>query len=446
MMRRTISAKRKSVNLEVAKSLAQWLDHISAVHPTEIELGLERVAAVAAELNVLQPAPQVVTVAGTNGKGSTVASLETMLLASNKTVGAFTSPHIHRFNERIRIAGTEVVDADICSAFQLIEEARGAISLSYFEFATLAALILFKTAKVDVAVLEVGLGGRLDSVNIVDSDIAVITSISLDHQDWLGSDLEGIGFEKAGILRENCPVVLANTIMPKSVLKRAEQLKCRVYQLGQAFDYSTAVDSSGCWHWRGQNKQGKSRTISDLEATTLHYGSVSASVQVLELLNYSLTAETLSKVLNSLNLAGRFEQRIDQVTGAAVILDVAHNPAAAIDLNGRLLQMRQGLPENARMIAVIAVLNDKDIEGIVVSLLSSVDIWYIAQVEGDRRLAVEYAVSRVREACPHTQFTAFQSVEAAYSKACSEANPVDRVVVAGSFHTVSSVRELSRAL
>jgi dihydrofolate synthase / folylpolyglutamate synthase len=430
----------------VAKSLAQWLDHISAVHPTEIELGLERVAKVAALLNVLQPAPQVITVAGTNGKGSTVASLEAMLLAANKTVGAFTSPHIHVFNERIRIAGKDLADAEICTAFQQVEDARGTISLSYFEFATLAALVLFKQAKVDIAVLEVGLGGRLDSVNIVDSDIAVITSISLDHQDWLGSDLEVIGFEKAGILRENRPVVLANTIMPESVLKRAELLRCKVYQLGQEFDYSTSKEFSESWHWRGQNSRGESHTIGELSPSALHYGSVSASIQVLKLLNYSLTAKTLNNVLNSLTLAGRFEQRIDLVSGAAVILDIAHNPAAAVDLSTRLGELRQGLPENARMIAVIAVLNDKDIEGIVVSLLSTVDIWYIAQVVGVRRLAVEQAVSRLKDACPETQFTAFQSVEAAYLQACSEATPIDRVVVAGSFHTVSSVRELSRAL
>jgi dihydrofolate synthase/folylpolyglutamate synthase len=429
----------------VAKTLTQWLDFISQVHPREIELGLERVAAVAKRLDVLHPAPQVITVAGTNGKGSTVAALEAMLLASNKTVGAFTSPHIHRFNERIRIAGKDLADADICSAFEQIEIKREDVSLSYFEFATLAALILFKKAHLDIVVLEVGLGGRLDSVNIVDAHLAVITSISLDHQEWLGSDLEVIGFEKAGILRQNQPVVLANADMPRSITDRAVHLNCRLFQLGKEFDYSIEDNSHGTWAWRGQNLAGDTVTKTGLQPSRLHYGSVSASMQVLKLLDYSIKPAILNKVLPALGLAGRFEARIDQKTNASVILDVGHNPAAAADLSSRLSILRGGLQKNARLIAVLAVLNDKDIEGIVVSLQSTVDIWYIAQVEGPRRLAVEQAMSRLTAVCSETHFTAFRSVQSAYEQACSEARPIDRVLVAGSFHTVSSIRELSRA-
>ena len=429
----------------VSKNLNQWLDHISQVHPTEIELGLERVAAVAKRLEVFQPAAKVVTVAGTNGKGSTVASLEAMLLANGKTVGAFTSPHIHRFNERIRIAGKDLADDEICSAFEQIELNRQGVSLSYFEFATLAALLLFKKAKVDIAVLEVGLGGRLDSVNIVDADIAVITSISLDHQDWLGTDLEIIGFEKAGIMRPGRPVVLANAQLPKSISERAESLNCRQYQLEKEFSYRIETDPTAGWYWCGTNLTGEPIHKGPLSPAKLHYGSVSASVQVLELLDCSLTVEKLNKVLETLSLAGRFESRIDRETGVSVILDVSHNPAAASDLSHRLKSFRNGLPVSARVIGVLAVLNDKDIEGIVVSLLSTVDIWYIAQVEGVRRLSVEQAMSRLSQACPNTEFTAFQSVESAYAQACSKARPIDQVVVAGSFHTVSCIRELSRA-
>lgn len=395
-------------------------------------------------MDVLKPAPQVVVVAGTNGKGSTVASLEAMLLANKKSVGAFTSPHIHRFNERIRIAGQDLADAQICLAFEQIEQARDGVSLSYFEFATLAALLLFKQAKVDIAVLEVGLGGRLDSVNIVDADVAVITSISLDHQEWLGSNLEVIGIEKAGILREKQPVVLASSNMPASIQAKAQSLDCKVFQLGKEFGFSGPGDSS-TWQWYGQDSDGETLTKANLKPARLHYGSVSASMQVLELLNCHLEPQKLNKVLAPLSLAGRFEARVDQKTGASVILDVSHNPAAAADLNLRLIKLREGLPENGRLIAVLAVLNDKDIEGIVVSLLSSVDIWYISQVEGVRRLAVEQAMSRLTKACPEILFTPFQSIESAYAQACSEASSNDRVLVAGSFHTVSSVRELSRA-
>ncbi len=429
----------------MSKNLGQWLEFISAVHPTEIELGLERVSSVAKRLDVLKPAATVITVAGTNGKGSTVAALEAMLLASDKTVGAFTSPHIHLFNERIRIAGKDLADADICRAFELIEVHRDGISLSYFEFSTLAALILFKQAEVDVCVLEVGLGGRLDSVNIVDADIAVITSISLDHQDWLGSDIEVIGFEKAGIMREGKPVVLANSQMPQSILDRARQLNCKVYQLGKEFNMQQQPPPSLCWAWHGTSLTGDSISKGPFQACQLHYGSVSASIQVLELLNYRIDDQKLNNVVGSLRLAGRFEPRIDLTTGASIVLDVAHNPAAAADLNSRLEALRSTLTKNARMIGVIAVLSDKDIEGIVVSLLSTVDIWYIAQVEGARRMPVEQALARVRAACPGTSFTAFSSVESAYTQACSEAAPTDHIVVAGSFHTVSSIRELSRA-
>ncbi|MFT4862387.1 MAG: dihydrofolate synthase/folylpolyglutamate synthase [Pseudohongiellaceae bacterium] len=442
-----IPANTKATRLTkpaVSKNLVQWLEFISAVHPREIELGLERVASVAKRLDVLKPASTVITVAGTNGKGSTVAALEAMLLAGDKTVGAFTSPHIHLFNERIRIAGKDLADAEICRAFELIELHRDGISLSYFEFSTLAALILFKQAEVDIGVLEVGLGGRLDSVNIVDADIAVITSISLDHQDWLGSDIEVIGFEKAGIMREGKPVVLANSQMPQSILNRARQLNSKVYQLGKEFSFQLEPPPSLCWAWQGTSLTGKAIRKGQFQASQLHYGSVSASMQVLELLNYPLDDEKLNNAVGSLRLAGRFEPRIDLASGASLILDVAHNPAAAADLNSRLEALRDTLPKNARLIGVLAVLSDKDIEGIVVSLLSTVDIWYIAQVEGARRMPVERAMSRLRDACPGTAFTAFNSVESAYAQACSEAASTDQVVVAGSFHTVSCIRELSR--
>ncbi len=406
---------------------------------------MERVAEVAATLSVLNPAPTVITVGGTNGKGSTVASLEAMLLAGGYTVGAYSSPHIHRFNERIRLAGADVSDSALCDAFETIEQQRAGVSLSYFEFATLAALLLFKRHEVDVAILEVGLGGRLDSVNIVDAHVVVITSISLDHQEWLGNDLETIGREKAGIMRELRPVVLANTEMPKSIIQRADTLGCKIYQLGKEFQLSPDTELQQTWVWSGLDCQGIPIQKGGLPAPMLNHGSVSASVQVLELINKPIREEKLASVLKKLKLAGRFEQRVDQSTGASVIFDVSHNPAAAQDLAVKLTMLRSNLPKKARVIAVLAVLSDKDIEGIVVSLQSCVDIWYIAQVEGPRRLGIEGSMSRLLKACPDTLFTPFETVESAYRQACKHANSIDWVLVAGSFHTVSSVRELSRA-
>ncbi len=424
-------------------SLPDWLDYIASVHPREIELGLDRVRAVASRMGLSRPAPLVVTVAGTNGKGSCVATLEAVLEAAGYRTGLYTSPHIHAFNERIRVRASAVDDAALCSAFAAIEACRPPTSLSYFEFATLAALYLFEQAGLDVALLEVGLGGRLDAVNLIDADVAVITSISLDHQDWLGDDLEGIAGEKAGILRAGRPAIYGSLNTPRSIAARAAALPAPLLQLGEEFAVSSVTDSQ--WEWRGQDRTGAPLVLSGLPRPNLILSNVAAALQALHLLPLSISPAQIRAALDGLILAGRFEARRDQATGRAIIFDVAHNPAGAAMLAANLRALRQRRPDIGRVVAVLAVMADKDVEGMVSALESCVDFWYIAQVDEPRCLRADTAVNRLAAAGFRLQSARFDSVQAAYVSACEQGGDDDLVVVCGSFHTVAAVRALSRA-
>lgn len=429
-------------------TLKQWLDHISAVHPREMELGLSRIKSVAGRLELSGGRSKIITIAGTNGKGTCVSCLESLLEAAGFSTGAYTSPHLHSFNERIRLNGENVSDDSICDAFSEIEQARAEVSLSYFEFATLAALLIYFRAEPDFILLEVGLGGRLDAVNMVDPDMALITSISLDHQDWLGSDLEGIGFEKAGIMRPGVATVFADDWMPDSIANRAKELASPLYRLGRDFDYHREHDPISS-EFRFSSRlalAGEGEPAFSFEAPVqLHRGSVAACLQVLQLFHIELEPEQISKALQDSQLPGRFERRIHCESGCQLILDVAHNPAAAQLLDQRLENLMSSHPQQGRIIAVLAVLDDKDIEGIVVSLQSRVDIWYIAQIEDQRGLSVNDAMERLKRAFPGLSFEPFETVEKACLAACGNADSNDWVVVAGSFHTVAIAREHSRA-
>lgn len=430
-------------------NLDQWLDYISAIHPREIELGLSRIKTVADSLQLARPATKVITIAGTNGKGSCVAYLEALLESSGFRTAAYTSPHLHRFNERIRLRAKDVCDADICSAFAAIEKARGSISLSYFEYATLAALLIFSQANVDFALLEVGLGGRLDAVNMVDPDLALITSIALDHQDWLGSDLEIIGFEKAGIMRSGVPTIFADYAMPASIQKRATEIASPLYVLGQEFkiglEAALAERQTTVLNWSGATKLGKALSVQCEVQPHIHPGSLAACMQALSLLEIELADIEFTRALAKVNLPGRFEKRFEPHSQREIIVDVAHNPAAASLLDRRLQDLRKNNSKTGNLIMVMAILDDKDIEGIVVSLQSSVDIWYIAQIDDHRGLPVEKALERLNSAFPKMDFQRFASVEEAFKFACLGAEKADQIVVAGSFHTVAIAREHSRA-
>ncbi len=422
-------------------SLDSWLQYIATVHPREIELGLDRSRTVARRLNIIKPAPLVVTVAGTNGKGSCIATLEAILQASGIRTAAYTSPHIHRFNERIRIDEICVDDQSIIQAFEEIDAVRQDESLSYFEFATLAALLLFKKAAVDIALLEVGLGGRLDAVNIVDADVTVITSIGIDHREWLGDDIETIAAEKAGIMRPRTALVFGGTELPRAIDEQAESFKSPLFVQGREFGYSEEPSAS-TWNWRGLDASGQQVVLSDLPMPGLALANVAAALQAVQLLPLSLNSLLFEQVLSRLQLAGRFERRRDISSGRTVIFDVAHNPDAMQLLASNIGRFRAQGTGFRRLIAVLALMADKDVVGMLTALESCVDIWYIAQVDQARGMAVDKVAQTMKivgNTVEQPRYLQFDSVESAYMAACSQADQQDMILVTGSFFTVAAV-------
>lgn len=420
--------------------LAEWLDFIALIHPREIELGLARVSRVAKRLGLGKPAPCVITVAGTNGKGSSVRSLEALLQRQGYRTGAYTSPHIVRFNERIRVNERLVDDCVITRCFAAIEAARGDDSLSYFEFTTLAALLHFSKSELDFALLEVGLGGRLDAVNIVDPDLCLITNISRDHEEWLGAGREKIGAEKAGILRRKTPFVFADRDPPASVLQRARELECEPVLIGRDFDYE---QESGSWALRLQSPDG-SLQLKALPVPALHPANVAAALQCLSLLGRLPAPSLCCEVLSQLSLDGRFEKRRDVASGRRVVLDVAHNEAAA-------LALRQSIEDEglAPVRLVFAVLADKAVEDIARALESVVDVWYITSSSSTRAHSSQALQKRLAAVLPKAELKRYDNLELAFEAATqdprtAEAEPraqgtLQTVVVTGSFTTLAEI-------
>ncbi len=365
------------------RSLNDWLTWMETLHPSEIDLGLSRIASVAHRLGIHKAGSNVVTVAGTNGKGSCVHALERLLLSSASRVGTYTSPHIHDYNERIRINGECVSDERLCLAFEKINQARAEISLTYFEFGTLAALLLFQESDLDFWLLEVGLGGRLDAVNIIDPDIAVITSIDLDHESWLGESREAIAAEKLGILRRGIPCVCSETRLTKSMKIAFQQHEVSLYLRGEAFGFQNDTAFARFHYSVSQNVEqaiercNLVKTItSDTPALPLQ--SVSAALQAFELCSVlaqgiHLDPEKITKVVGSLSLPGRFE--LIETPHMTVVLDVAHNPAAT-KLLAENLERRVGHVDYA----VVAMMADKKITSALAPLCSRVLSWLPAKI------------------------------------------------------------------
>lgn len=417
-------------------TLPDWLALLEARHPVAIELGLERVAAVAARLGLTRPAPRVVTVAGTNGKGSCIAFLESLLAAAGLRTGSYTSPHLLAYNERVRIDGTPVTNAALCAAFARIEAARGEIRLTYFETGTLAALMILAEARVDVALLEVGMGGRLDAVNIVVPDVAVITSIALDHQEWLGADRDAIGVEKAGIARAGVPLVCGDPEPPAAMLGRLAQIGAPVIALGSPGFCATRCDA------------GLDLTCTYPSGKTLHYGGLplprlplaSAACAVQALICLGMTPQPAAvRALADTRLAGRFQEFARD--GRRVVLDVAHNPAAAALLAARL---RDAQSPGHEVHAVVGVLADKDIAGIFAPLLPAIAHWYCCALPGvargtevSRLAGLLYNAAADQGLNP--ECTSHSRPETAFTAALAASRPGDLILVFGSFHTVAPV-------
>ena len=411
------------------QTLAQWLQWQETLHPRKIDLGLDRVGGVAACMNLLFPAPTVITVGGTNGKGSCVAMLEVILLAAGYRVGSYTSPHLLRYNERIRINGKEIDDDSLCTAFQAVDDARGETTLSYFEFGTLAALRLFNDATLDVALLEVGLGGRLDAVNIVDPDVAMVTSIGIDHVQWLGDNRESIAREKAGIFRNGRPAISCETLPPASLVQAARETGALWYGLGEQYDYVPGKDA---WDWNGPTGRYADLPLPALRG--LHQlANASGVLMALELLQEPLpvSAAAIRSGLQGVALPGRCQF----IPGAVeMILDVSHNPHGA----SRLAEVLVRFPCAGRTHLVLGMLDDKDVGGFVDALSTAVDLWYPAGLYNPRGLSAEELYRRVRGRLPVYRTHPCKDVSAACREAGQNAVAGDRIVVCGSFFSVAA--------
>ncbi len=409
-------------------TLDDWLAWQETLHPKAIDLGLERVREVAARLNLLTPAHTVITVAGTNGKGSSVALLEAMLSAAGLRVGAYTSPHLWRYNERIRIDRSLVDDAALIESFERIDAARGDTSLSYFEFGTLAALDILQRAAVDVAVLEVGLGGRLDAVNIIDADYALVTGIGIDHAEWLGPDRESIGREKAGIFRAGRPAICSDPQPPASVRAVAQACGADWYGIGEQFGYSRSATG---WNWWGPQQR-----LDDLPLPALpgefQLRNAAGVLMLLQLYSAqrAIPQRAIRQGLREARVAGRFTVLPGTVE---TIFDVAHNPHAAEALAEALAQR----PCTGRTLAVCGMLADKDAAGVVAALGAQIDGWYLGDLAGARGQTAQQLAARMGLAS--TQRHLHADLQAAYAAACTAARAGDRIVVFGSFHTIAEL-------
>lgn len=415
--------------LNAMSDLKAWLCYLEKLHPTTIDLGLDRVKTVAQRLDLLQPAPYIFTVAGTNGKGTTCRTLEMMLLAAKLRVGVYSSPHLIRFTERVRINNQESTEQATVNAFVEIENVRGDISLTYFEYATLAALYQFKQAKLDVVILEVGLGGRLDATNIVDADIAIITTIDIDHVEYLGHTRESIGQEKAGIFKSKSIAIVGEQNVPTSIPLVAKSVNCPIFSVNHDWFYHQ-IDNVK-WSFQSSSVHYENLPI----ANNIPLANAATAVAALSYSSLNITQDEIAKGLIQSSLVGRF-QTIQQ--NPLVIVDVAHNPHAATYLVKQLDKLKAQRSKMGNIRIVIGMLKDKDIQG-TLSILKG-DVWYCASLYGERGCQAEVLKGYFEDKGEGIIFT-FDDVLTAYQKAMQDAEEDDIIIVCGSFHTVADVLE-----
>lgn len=411
-------------------SLADWLAWIEQCHPSEIELGLDRVSRVAADMNLLALDSRVVTIAGTNGKGSTVTYLETILLKAGYSVGCYTSPHFRDYNERVRLNGRNVSDDTLVQAFTAITSARGETPLTYFEYGTLAALEIFKREKPDVVLLEVGLGGRLDAVNIIDADVSAVTSIALDHMDWLGDNREVIGREKCGIFRADRPAVVGESDPPESVKSVVAETGARLYQVGEQFSYTVAGDH---WNWQGICPESEPLQLERLPLPHLPLPNAATALQVLAVLGLAVDADAIRWGLKHATMTGRM-QRVELPEGECW-LDVAHNPEAAGLLAQRLSAMHKDIH------LVLGMLSDKDSAAVIDLLRPCISHWYLCDLAVPRGQKAEVLAQSLTVETQNGVCHRYDSVAQALNSARSQLGDNGCLVVAGSFYTVTDALE-----
>ena len=410
--------------MSASKSLADWLVTIENSHPQTIDLGLERIEQVAYRLRIAPGRAKVITVAGTNGKGSCVATCDHLLRASNASVGCYTSPHLRRYNERVRINGIDATDAQLVEAFEAVERARAEISLTYFEHGTLAALWLFQRQDLDYWVLEVGLGGRLDAVNIVDPDVAIVTSVDIDHIDWLGSDREGIAREKAGIFRPQRPAVCADRRLPAQIKNLAHTLSSPLFAIEKEFDVEL-VD--GRYHWRLRDSRGQDLVFQTGAGLKLLPENIAAALQALALVEALPPLDSLATLLLECATQGRMQRR--EIAGVEYVLDVAHNPAGIKRLAEELQHM-----DPRPTVAVFAAMADKDAGAMISSLRDLTATYYLPSLTTPRAIAPE-VLGDMLASIDGAAITC-DGVADAISLAADTVGAGGRVVVCGSFFTV----------
>jgi dihydrofolate synthase/folylpolyglutamate synthase len=410
--------------------LQDWLAYLETCHSKSIDLGLDRITQVAQRLGVLSFDCPIITVAGTNGKGSNVALTAAILTAAGYCVATYTSPHLIHYNERIQIAGCSVSDSALCHAFTQIESLRADVSLTYFEFATLAALLLFKQQAVhlDAIILEVGLGGRLDAVNCIDADLAIISMIDLDHREYLGDTREAIGKEKAGILRWNKPCVCGDFDIPQSILDQAQSLQCPLYRQGFEFDYKRQGSS---WSWHSQH-----HSFVDLPLPRIDLQNAATVLQAIELLSerFLITSAAIEQGLKQVFLPGRFQCL--EKNSRQIIIDVAHNPAG-----GRCLAKR--LANRAccgKIHALVGMLADKDILNTLRPLQGQVDYWYVSDLTVRRGASAQQLKQSLLSLQEGIQaIWEFPRPELAFQYAYQQLQENDSLLVFGSFHTAAAI-------
>lgn len=414
------------------RTLAEWLDYQQSVHALGVDLGLDRVRAVWQRMGSPSLAKRVITVGGTNGKGSTVAFLEAMLTAARQRVGCYTSPHLMRYNERIRIDGVDADDAALISSFERIELARGEIPLTYFEFGTLAAFDLFARADLDVAVLEVGLGGRLDAVNVIDADAVVITTVDLDHVEWLGPDRDSIGQEKAGIARRGRPAIVGELDPPHGLLEALALQGAQIERAGHHFQVERTIQG---WHWR--HRDGITLTLPHPElAAPVQYANASAAIAVLHALHVVDDAELARIAAAGMHLP-RAPARLQSLGGdPALIVDVGHNPQAA-----RALAEWLDAQPGGRVHAVYGALSDKDVGGVMTALGARIAHWHLASLDRDtpRGLPAMVLEGVLRQVLPRASFGTYSDVRHALAAARATAQHGERILAFGSFFVAAAV-------
>ena len=419
------------------ETLEQWLVYLEQCHPSNIELGLDRVGEVAGKLSIAFPTTRIITVGGTNGKGSTVAMLCAIFEAAGFTTASYTSPHLLHYNERVRLGNRLATDEELCASFTAVEKARQDIQLTYFEFGTLAAFQLIAEQQPDYAVLEIGLGGRLDAVNILEPDIAIVTNVALDHTDWLGDTREAIGVEKAGIFRKGKPALVGEKQIPHTVLDQAATVGAELFQNGTDFRIR---QNGSTWDWEGRNAQGEEVVISGLPVNDFPLDNCATVLQAVQLLEPGIEKAIIDDGFRTATLTGRFQV---EDRGYPLILDVAHNPHAAKRVQEQI-EMR--FPDH-ELLVVVAMLADKNYPEVLDVFAELKPSWFVAGIQEERGLEAKilYNYLSETEAGSASSFTtigeAFTAAEAS-AKTLQQTGHKTAILVTGSFFTVAAVLEL----